>query len=235
MEESKPPRSQDAGAGTRAGTITGTRTETRAAPRKPTGPRSTRPKTQEGEPVEDAKDKRKRDEAVPRGSDFMPKVGTEQLVAAHRAEKPSKTKYRLDAAVRRRNGENIRDIARNIGVSYSTTRDWLVRLHNGDLDSRFDVKREGRKRSLPREVDEQIIKWLDSSPKDYGFDVGTWQLVMIRRKIQETFGIDRKVRTLRRDLRRLGLSYNKPRPVPHNSATPEEQAKFKLETNQLVN
>ena len=131
-------------------------------------------------------------------------------------------------------GENIRDIAKDTSVSYFTARDGLVRMHNGYLDSRFDVKRERCKRSLPQKVDESIIKWPDSSPKDYGFDVGTWQLVMIRRKIQATLAIDRKVRTLRRDLRRLGFSYHKPRPVPHNSATPEEQAKFKLETNHTV-
>ena len=200
-------------------------------------PRTTKAKTQKSEPVGAGKGARARlekDEAVQRGSDFMPRVGTEQLAAAHRAEKPGKSKYRLDAAVRRRKGEDIRDIARNIGVSYSTTRDWLARLHNGDMDSRFDLKREGRKRSLPPEVDESIIKWLDGSPKDYGFDAGTWQLTMVRRRILEAFGIDRKVRILRKDFRRPGLSYHKPRPVPYNSATPEEQAKFKLETNRTI-
>ena len=34
-------------------------------------------------------------------------------------------------------------------------------------------------------------------------------------------------RTLRRILRRLGLSYSKPRPVPHKTAPMEEQNMFK--------
>ena len=164
----------------------------------------------------------------------MPRIDSKQLAAAHRTEKPGKTKYRLDAALRRRNGEGIRDIARSLGVSYSTVRDWLLRMHNGDLDSRFDAKREGRKRSLPPEVDESIIEWLNGSPEDYGFDVGTWQLTMIRRLIREKFGIDRKIRILRQDLRRLGFSFHKPRPVPHNSATHEEQAEFKLKANHTI-
>ena len=78
-------------------------------------------------------------------SGFMPRVGTERLAAAHRAEKPGR--YRRDAAVRSRNGENVRDVARYAGACYPTARDWLVRPRNGDPDSWFGVKREGRKES----------------------------------------------------------------------------------------
>ena len=170
MEEGTPLRGQDAGTGRTA----------RAEQSQPT-PRTTKAETQDGKPAgagKGAKVGLERDEAIPRESGFMPRVCAERLAAAHRAEKPCKSKYRLDAAVRRMRCENIRNIARNIGVYYSTARDWLVRLHSGDLDSRFDVKREGRKRNLPREVGGSIIKWRDGSPKDYGFDVGMWQLVM---------------------------------------------------------
>ena len=39
---------------------------------------------------------------------------------------------------------------------------------------------------------------------------------------------------MRRILNFLGYSYRKPRPIPEKSATPEEQEKFMLETNELV-
>ena len=46
---------------------------------------------------------------------------------------------------------------------------------------------------------------------------------MIRREN----GRHARPRTLRRILRRLGLSYSKPRPVPRKTATAEEQDMFK--------
>ena len=48
------------------------------------------------------------------------------------------------------------------------------------------------------------------------------------------FRIRCKTGTLRRTLKRIRFSYRRPRPVPYNSATPEEQEQFKVETNRLV-
>ena len=74
-----------------------------------------------------------RQEAIPKGGKFMPKVSTEQLYNAFRAERVGKSKLILEACLLRRDSMGIRAIARQIRASYSTVRGWLVRMKGADL------------------------------------------------------------------------------------------------------
>ena len=59
---------------------------------------------------------------------------------------------------------------------------------------------------------------------------------MIQDMLRRKFGIRCKAGTLRRALKKIiRFSYRKPRPVPYNAATPEEQERFKNDVNHLVN
>ena len=94
----------------------------------------------------------KKDEAVPKGAVFMPGVGLKRLIKAHDKKKAGKSKYRLHAARLRKEGKSIREISRILGVAYSTVRDWLVRMHAGNLNRRFDRRGRGRARILTRRI-----------------------------------------------------------------------------------
>ena len=122
----------------------------------------------------------KRDEVVPKGAVFMPRVSLKRLTKAHKKEKAGKSKYRLRAALLRKEGKGIRKISRVLGVAYSTVRDWLVRMHAGDLKRRFDRKRRGRARMIPRQVRRDIKRWLGRDPSSYGYEAGSWQMIMIQ-------------------------------------------------------
>ena len=176
----------------------------------------------------------KRDEVVPKGAAFMPRVSLKRLTKVHKKEKAGKSKYRLHAALLRKEGKGIRKISWMLGVAYSTVRDWLVRMHAGNLKRRFDRKRRGRARMISRQVRRNIKRWLGRDPSIYGYEAGSWQMVMIQDMLYKKFRIRCKTGTLRRTLKRIRFSYRKPRPVPYNSATPEEQERFKIETNRLV-
>ena len=49
---------------------------------------------------------------------------------------------------------------------------------------------------------------------------------MVARRILKRFGVPYSGRSAIRLAHRLGFSFRKPRPVPYNSATPEEQKEF---------
>ena len=119
-------------------------------------------------------------------------------------------------------------------MAYSTVQDRLARMHAGNLKRRFDRKRRGRARMIPRQVRRDIKRWLGRDPSRYGYEAGSWQMVMIQDMLYKKFRICCKTGTLRRTLKRIRFSYRKPRPIPYNSATPEEQEQFKVETNRLV-
>ena len=88
----------------------------------------------------------------------MPRVGLKRLIKAHEKEKAGKSKYRLHAARLRKEGKGIREISRILGVAYSTVRNWLVRMHAGNLYRRFDRRRRGRARMIPSPVSLCVIR-----------------------------------------------------------------------------
>ena len=107
-------------------------------------------------------------------------------------------------------------------------------MHAGNLKRRFDSRRRGRARMIPRRVRRNIKRRLGRDPSSYGYEAVSWRMVMIQDMPCRKFKIRRKTGTLRRTLKRIRFSYRKPGPVPHNSATPEGQERFKVETNRLV-
>ena len=161
------------------------------------------------------------------GHRFMPNVSTRKLTGAIESERNPTAKFRLLTCRFRKNGYSIRKICRELGMPYSTVRDWLVRMSKRRLKGRFNMRRMGRSSKLPRYLFRTVRKWLLREPNEYGFESGSWQLNMILEMIRREFGIGCKIRTLRRKLRRIRLSWRKCRYVPYKSASKEVQEKFK--------
>ena len=166
-----------------------------------------------------------------KGGASVPGVDPEQLVRAHRAERPGRRKYILEACVRRKEGEGIRHMSREMATSYSTVRGWLLRMQDSKIQRLADKKSPGRRRKLGRGTCRTISGWLGGSPLDHGYSSGTWQLDMVLELLRTKLGVGCRPRTLRRALGRPGFSYCRARPVPEKSATPEEQKAFMAGTN----
>ena len=161
---------------------------------------------------------------------FMPNVSTRKLTKAIEGERNPTAKFRLLACRFRKRGYSIRKICRELGTAYSTVRDWLVRMSKRGLKGRFNRRRMGRRGKLPSSIFKTVRKWLLKEPNKYGFESGSWQLNMILEMIKREFGIDCKIRTLRRKLRRIRFSWRKCRYIPYKSASKKVQEEFKQET-----
>ena len=86
--------------------------------------------------------------------------------------------------------------------------------------------------SCPGSLFRTVRKWLNREPKKYGFESGSWQPSLILEMIRREFGIDCKMRTLRRKLHKIKFSYRKGRPVPHKTASRKEQEAFKMKAGE---
>ena len=164
---------------------------------------------------------------LPAGPRFMPRMGMKKLERLIRATKESVERARLQAAWMRKMGMSIREIARRLFKSYSTVRDWLVKMRRRGPRGRFNKRRGRRKRILNNAILKEMRGWLSEEPEKYGFKSGCWHLDMIKVVLERDYGAVCSDRTLRRTLRKIHFSYRKAsRIVPHNSAGREKQEEF---------
>ena len=140
----------------------------------------------------------------------------------------------LVACCKRKEGNGIWSIARVLMRPYSTIRGWLVRMARRGLGGRFDRKSTGRKKILNPQTLKKIMGWTRRDPLRYGFGPASWRLDMVNEMIRRETGRPARPRTLRRILRRPGLSYSKPRPVPRKTVPAEEQGMFKERVKRTI-
>ena len=159
----------------------------------------------------------------------MPSTSEERLGRMAGREKNLRAKLRLLACRERKESRNIRRVAGNLGVAYSTARGWLVRMRGRGLRGRFNRRPRGRGGVLSRAVLWAVRGWLKRSPKKCGFETSSWQMDMVTEMIRREFGTGVKTRTLRRWLRRIGFSWRKDRYVPYRSVSKEGREEFKRE------
>ncbi len=163
---------------------------------------------------------------VKRGEEYLPGVPLAELEEMYRRERPGKSRDRLQAAVLRKQDELLKKIAGMMGRGVGTIHRWLSRMEREGPEGRHDNKSPGRPRLLNPEQERTIEGDLDGTPRECGFERGSWNGRMVAKRILERFGVPYSSRSAIRLAHRLGFSVRKPRPVPYNSATPEEQREF---------
>jgi len=162
---------------------------------------------------------------VKRGEEYLPGVPLAGL-EMYRHERPGKSRDRLQAAVLRKRGKMLEEIAKIMGRWASTIHRWLSRMEREGPEGRRDAKSPGRPRPLNAEQERTIEEDLDGTPRECGFERGSWNGRMVARRVLERFGVPYSRRSAIRLAHRLGFSVRKPRPIPYNGATPEERTTF---------
>lgn len=163
---------------------------------------------------------------VKRGEAYLPNLQLPEIQELYRHERPGKSRDRLHAALLRKRGMILKDIFDAMGRGIGTIYRWLFRMEREGPECRHDAKSPGRPR-LPNPEQKKVIeKDLDGMPRESGFERGSWNARMLAKRILDRFGISYSPRSAIRLAHRLGFPVRKPRYVPYNSATPEEQTEF---------
>jgi len=163
---------------------------------------------------------------LPKGNEFMPGVSTAKLKAAYEKETSEKAKMRLLAAVKRRQGESIDQIADGLEIGRRTAHSWLWRFVETGLDGARDVKQPGRPKRLTEKQLKGLRDDLIAGPEKFGFGKQLWTTRMVQEHVRRKYGVSYVDPHMRRLLRRMGFSSQKPRPV-HYKADKRQQERFK--------
>jgi len=88
---------------------------------------------------------------------------------------------------------------------------WLGQYESHGWEALLEGHRSGRPRELTSTQLSQLDGMIDSGPIAYGFSTGVWTSPMIARVIEEEFAVRYHPGHLRRVLKRLGFSVQRPR------------------------
>lgn len=171
---------------------------------------------------------------LPKGVEYLPEYSIKDLNELYKAEKNSKAKVRLLAAIFRKEGKALREIGDLIGYAFNTVRDWLVRMHKFGLDSRYNKKQPGKVPKLKKEDLTKLDEILDNPPEKQGIPFTLWTTQLTQYIIYEKFGILFTPRHVRRIVKKINFSFQIPR-QEHRKANKKLQEKFKVELKKKFN
>ena len=169
-----------------------------------------------------------------KGDFFLVDVSKAELSALYKKEKNVKGKLRLLAAIQRKDGKTLDEIASSLQKPKTTIHDWLQRIERRHLENLHDVKQSGRPSKLNTEEKTKLIKILSEKPEKMGIPFVIWTTSLVQYIIHRSFNIHYKFRNVEYLINKLGFSLQKPRPE-NKKANKKLQEKFKVELKKKFN
>lgn len=159
-----------------------------------------------------------------RGSAFLPSVSLKRLQDLYGQEQNVKAKLRLLAAIRRKKGESIDDIAYAIEKPRRTIHGWLQRFEQRRLKGIYDEKQSGRPPKLTRPQLKKLRRELIKGPAHVPGRL--WTVRLVNEHLRRNYGINYERKHVTVVLRGLGFSVQMPRPQ-HYKSDKYAQQRFK--------
>jgi transposase len=149
----------------------------------------------------------------------------EQLHDLARSIPQKRTWRRLQAVILAQQGWTAPLIARSLGCSLRSVKNWVAQYNRGGVEALHDRPRAGRPRRLAPEHYPRLKERLDAPPRAED-GVCTLRGHDVRRILGQEFGVTMSLQAVYDLLDRIGYSSLVPRPR-HEDSIPEVQAYFK--------
>ena len=159
-----------------------------------------------------------------RGSTFLPYVSLQRLQKLYAREQNVKGKLRLLAAIRRKKGESIDDIAFALEKPRRTIHGWLQRFEQRRLKAVHDKKQPGRPTRLTASQLKKFRRELIRGPAHVPGRL--WTTPLVREHLKKKYGVSYQRSNVFRLLHALGFSVQLPR-QQHYKADKNSQERFK--------
>ena len=148
--------------------------------------------------------------------------------------KNAKGKLRLLAAIQRKEGKTLEDIAYFLQKPKTTIHDWLHRLEIKGINNLYDIKQTGKPARLTKIQEKKLEKILDESPEKQGIPYTGWTTKLVQYIILQKFNLTFKVRQVRNIIKKLNFTLQKPR-QENRKVNKKAQKRFKVELKKKFN
>ena len=140
--------------------------------------------------------------AIPTGKEFLPGTTKRRLVSMRNKEPDEQCKIHFDAAIMRKDGKTIGEIAEEVDKHPVTIKSWL-RLMIENWDSGDIHKRLGRRPKFTPEQLKELERDMKRPPKHYGLESETWTSRTVVEHAFAKFGVRVPRPSMRRTLHKI--------------------------------
>lgn len=124
-------------------------------------------------------------------------------------------------------GNSAPDIAKALGISHPTVLSWLKKYRDSGIDGLKDKEHKvGRPATLGDKTRDALKEFMDKTPLDYGYLQTCWTLRLILYHLQTKYNLNPSRSTAKRQLKKLGYRWGRPRHTVVNAEDPEAEAKM---------
>lgn len=160
-----------------------------------------------------------------KGKAFLPETSLRQIRLLYDVEKNAKSKLRLLAAVHRKNGKSIDEIAYLLSKSRRTIHGWLTRFQERGINGKDSIKQSGRPATMTLKQRKSLVKELEHGPPHN--PSGLWTTKDIKKLLKRKYHVEFVSQHVWRLLVSLGFSMQRPRKRHYQRPSDEEIAQFK--------
>jgi transposase len=141
------------------------------------------------------------------------------------ADKAPRVALRIQAILLSLGKKGPSDVARLLHVPRSCVHEWINAWNEYRMLGLLEGHRSGRRPKLTEEDKQRLFDIVDSGPVAYGLETGVWTSPIIAEVINEEFDVSYHPGHVRRLLRNIGLSVQRPT-TKLAAADPKKQNKW---------
>lgn len=171
---------------------------------------------------------------IKRKDEFLPDISKGELKQLYGKEKNAKAKLRLLAAIQRKDGKTLDDIAFSLQKPKTTIHDWLKRIEIKGNNGFYDLKQKGNKSKLTLQQREELGKILDESPQNQEIPFKLWTTKLVQYIIHKNHRISYTQSAIWKLTKKLNFSLKVPR-QQHLKANKKAQEEFKKKLKRKFN
>ena len=165
---------------------------------------------------------------------FLPTHPSKRLQSMIPKEKNAKKQSMLKVCLCVKEGMNRHEISKQLKIAYTTVCTWVDRVTQLGINAIYDFVQPGKRCKLDELQQKRLQKDLDQSPTKYGFGSEIWSVKIVQEHIRRKYNVTYERSAVWYLLRRLGLTYRKPRPKHPDSASNRQQKRFKEKANTKI-
>lgn len=160
-----------------------------------------------------------------KGNQFLPNTTLKQIKSLYKQEKRAKPKLRLLAAIHRKKGKSLDEIAYLVTTSRNTIHGWLRNFSVRGIQAKDSIKQSGRPIELTLQQRKNLVKDLEQGPPHN--PSGLWTSKTVREHIEKKYGHRYVKQHVWRLLVSLGFSIQRPRKQHYLRPSKHEILQFK--------